>query len=154
SVACAGLMERRDGLVIQPVASPTPRGIGAIVAADAPGSRLIHLDYLEYWSYRSLIDRYGVEMMGAPMGRQDRDGVTMVMLTRGAIVGLAPAVSYVIMGPSWREWMERGGIEGDMGIPISTMRDHQGKRIQDFENGRLEIDLTDPTRIEWVPIVN
>lgn len=154
SVQCAGVMEQRHGLIIQPVASPGPMGIGALVAADHPTARIVRLDYLEYFTYRTNLDRYGVEMVGTPVRRADLDDTTVVMLTRGAIVGEAPPVSFLVMGAVWREWNRRGGLDGEMGRPISAMRDEKGERIQDFEHGRLVMDLSDPERVEWRPMPN
>ena len=154
AVECAGTMQRKHGLVIQPVAEPNPLGVGAIVAGDQSESKLVYLDYLEYWSYRTHLDRYGVEMLGIPLRRADRDGSNLVMLSRGALVGEAPPVSFVVMGVVWKEWMDRGGLDSDMGLPISAMRDSGGERIQDFENGRLVIDLVDPDQVRWEPVDN
>lgn len=154
STRCAGTMQWEHGLVIQPVAAPNPLGVGAIVAGDEPGSKLVYLNHLEYRSYRTHLDRYGVEMLGIPLNRADRDDATLVMLSRGALVGEAPPVSFVVMGAVWQRWMERGGLDSDMGLPISVVRDDGSERIQDFENGRLVIDLADPDQVRWEPFTN
>jgi hypothetical protein len=151
---CAGTIERRDGLVILPVASPEPMGIGALVAADDPDAPIVHLNYLEYFGYRNALDRLGVEMVGVPVERIEEHGTSIVMLTRGAIVSDAPPVSFLVTGTAWNEWNRRGGLDGEMGRPIGASRDTGGKRIQDFEHGRLVIDLADPSGVEWQPITN
>lgn len=122
---------------------------------DTDPRRVLLLYHHEYWTYRRFVMAYGATI-GVPVARTDRpDGTRIVELTDGALVGGRYQKSHVVFGAAYATWTRRGGPDGDMGLPISDLRDvpDQGK-VQDFQKGRIVISYRDPSTVRWEPVAN
>lgn len=152
---CAGLLSHDLDLIIQPISDDTNEGVGALVGVDTDPRRVLLLYHHEYWTYRRFVMAYGATI-GVPVARTDRpDGTRIVELTDGALVGGRYQKSHVVFGAAYATWTRRGGPDGDMGLPISDLRDvpDQGK-VQDFQKGRIVISYRDPSTVRWEPVAN
>ncbi len=152
---CAGLLTHELGLVLQPISDGTPQGVGALVAVDDEPRRAVMLHHSEYWTYRTHVLAFG-SGIGAPRERADRsDGTWLVKLTQGAIVGGPHEQARVVSGAVFALWVERGGVDGELGLPVSAQRDVPGLgKVQDFQRGRVVIDYLDPLDVRWEPVAN
>ena len=155
SDTCAGLLGRESGLVLQPISDGTDQGVGALVAVDGEPPSTVTLYHSEYWVYRIHVDAFG-SAIGVPLGRADRpDGARVLKLSQGAIVGGPHEKSRIVSGVFFATWTQRGGADGDMGLPVSAQRDVTGTgKVQDFQTGRLIVDYLDPTAITWEAAAN
>lgn len=152
---CAGLLSHEIGLVLQPISDGTAQGVGALVAVDDEPRRTVMLHHSEYWIYRNHVLAFG-SSIGAPRERADRsDGTRVVKLTQGTIVGGPHEQSRLVSGAAFALWADRGGMGGEMGLPVSPQRDVPGVgKVQDFQHGRVVIDYLDPTDVRWQPVAN
>ena len=152
---CAGVMDRLNDLVIQPISDGSPTGVGALIGVEGEPPRVLMLYHREYWVYRNFTLTFG-EIAGSPYRRADRDdGTRVVKLTQGIIVSREHQDAYLVFGTVYNAWREHGGIDGDMGRPVSNQRDVPDVgRVQDFEHGRVTIDFVDPTIVEWKEVPN
>jgi hypothetical protein len=152
---CAGVLTHEMDLVLQPVSDGTPQGIGALVAVDGEPPGTVFLHHSEYWTYRTYVLAFGTGI-GPPLARADRaDGTWLVKLGQGAIVGGPKEPARLVFGVVFATWTDRDGVDGEMGLPVSQLRDVPGTgKVQDFQHGRVTIDYLDPTRVTWEPVAN
>lgn len=152
---CAGLLTHEIGLVVQPISDGTPQGVGALVAVDDEPRRTVMLHHSEYWIYRNHVLSFG-SSLGAPRARADRsDGTWVVKLDQGTIVGGPHEQARLVSGAAFALWVERGGMDGEMGLPVSAQRDVPGVgKVQDFQHGRVVIDYLDPLDVRWQAVPN
>ncbi|MBK6856256.1 MAG: hypothetical protein IPG97_06805 [Microthrixaceae bacterium] len=151
---CAGVMGRDSGMINQPISDGSAQGIGALVAVEGEPRRTLMLHHSEFWVLRNFYLAYG-DKAGVPYERDDRDGSWVVRLTQSVVVGGPHEDARLVWGSILAEWAERGGIDGEMGLPVSGQRDLPGVgMVQDFQGGRVTIDFVDSTQVEWKPIPN
>jgi hypothetical protein len=152
---CAGLLTHELDLVLQPISDGSPLGVGALVGVDAEPRRTVLLHHSEYWTYRNHVLSFG-SGIGAPLGRADQeDGTWVVKLTQGAIVGGPYEQARLVSDAVFATWMQRGGVDGEMGLPVAPQRDLPGVgKVQDFQRGRITVDFLDPTVVTWTPVPN
>ena len=150
-VTCAGPISRYNGFIQQQVSPGSGQGIGALIASTDGGNHVIFLRHHEYWAWRNAFERYGIDVVGSPLRRADRaDRTQVVELTHGTIVseGIGQP-SFAVLGRVWEEWTRLGGLDGDIGRPLTVVADvsTQG-RVQEFIGGSVTIDFVDG-EISW-----
>ena len=150
-VTCAGPISRYNGFIQQQVSPGSGQGIGALIASTDGGNHVVFLRHHEYWAWRNAFERYGIDVVGSPLRRADRSDRTQVVeLTHGTIVSEGVGQpSFAVLGRVWEEWTRLGGLEGDIGRPLTVVADvsTQG-RVQEFIGGTVTIDFVDG-EISW-----
>ncbi len=79
--------------------------------------------------------------LGSPISKASsiNAGVTQQQFTKGAIVG-SNFGNFIIDGSTWIEFINRGGVNGSLGVPIKSSEDlGNGNTAQMFEKGLLII---------------
>ena len=145
-ITCAGPISRYSGFIQQQVSPGTGQGIGALIASTEGVRHAVYLRHHEYWAWRNSFERYGIDVVGAPLRRADlADGTQVVELTHGTIAseGIGQP-SFAVIGHVWEEWTRLGGLEGDVGRPLTVVTDVPAQgRVQEFIGGKVTIGFVD-----------
>lgn len=156
STRCAGLVERVGDHVLQRIsAGDGPVETLVATTAEVPGDVVV-LDTFERVAFdqAELDEPEPTRRLGRPVERADAaDGVRMVTFTSGAIVREdADAPALAVTGELWERWQELGGLDGEVGRPLSAAYEQTGVgRLQEFTGGQLRADFVDGT-LHWEPL--
>lgn len=142
---CAGVMSQRDGVVYQELSPGINGGVSALIVSDDGSGKVVTFDHLEFFRYRAEAWDPDVPApgIGTPVRRADRNGGPRVVeLTNGVLVQEAPEVPAIaVVGDLWKSWLDEGGFDGSLGIPVSNVYDLPGTgRVQEFTDGNLQVD--------------
>lgn len=152
---CAGLVERRDGQVMQLYAVTLARGTGVGAFISARGSKAMVLTHPQYDRFRAWADAYGLDQLGDPVRRADDGGWQIAEFTNGTIIGPdVDAPAFGISGTTRERFRSTGGLDGTMGAPLTLAYDVAGTgRVQEFTKGKIVTGYRDGAAT-WISAEN